>query len=239
MRDPRYDILFEPVRIGPVTARNRFYQVPHCNGMGYRMPRALAAMRAVKAEGGWGVVCTEEVEIHHSSDLAPNIEGRLWDDGDIPALAAMAEAVHRNGALAGIELAYHGHHASGLYSRAPGLGVRSIGVSGYHPDRAAKAGGMPRTTIGGDDPFHRRDRDEKRTLERQVREDARRLIQESAKRFLGEQPFRELTVETLMANTELSRPAFYQYFTDVHDLILSLLTEIEAEMHRLDPQAYS
>ena len=35
-RDPRYDILFEPVRIGPVTARNRFYQVPHCNGMGYR-----------------------------------------------------------------------------------------------------------------------------------------------------------------------------------------------------------
>ncbi len=31
-RDPRYDILFEPVRIGPVTARNRFYQVPHCTG---------------------------------------------------------------------------------------------------------------------------------------------------------------------------------------------------------------
>src|SRR3546814_8312473 len=28
MRDPRYDILFEPVQIGPVTARNRFYQVP-------------------------------------------------------------------------------------------------------------------------------------------------------------------------------------------------------------------
>ena len=26
MRDPRYDILFEPVQIGPVTARNRFYQ---------------------------------------------------------------------------------------------------------------------------------------------------------------------------------------------------------------------
>ena len=24
-RDPRYDILFEPVRIGPLTVRNRFY----------------------------------------------------------------------------------------------------------------------------------------------------------------------------------------------------------------------
>ena len=47
-RDPRYDILFEPVRIGPHVARNRFYQVPHCNGMGYRDASALAAMR-----GSW------------------------------------------------------------------------------------------------------------------------------------------------------------------------------------------
>ena len=52
MRDPRYDILFEPVAIGPVTARNRFYQVPHCNGMGYRDPSGEAYMRQVKAEGG-------------------------------------------------------------------------------------------------------------------------------------------------------------------------------------------
>ncbi len=58
-RDPRFDILFEPVKIGPVTARNRFYQVPHCNGSGYRYPHTQAAMRGIKAEGGWAVVCTE------------------------------------------------------------------------------------------------------------------------------------------------------------------------------------
>lgn len=125
-----YDILFEPVQIGPVTAPNRFYQVPHCNGMGYRMPRALAEMRRVKAEGGWGVVCTEEVEIHHSSDLAPFFEGRLWSDDDIPALALMAEAVHRHGALAGIELTHNGHDALNYYSRATSLGPRSIGLMG-------------------------------------------------------------------------------------------------------------
>ncbi len=34
MRDPRYDILFQPMKIGPVTAKNRFYQVPHCTGSG-------------------------------------------------------------------------------------------------------------------------------------------------------------------------------------------------------------
>ncbi|HEX8990959.1 MAG TPA: FAD-dependent oxidoreductase [Anaerolineales bacterium] len=131
-----YDILFAPIRIGPVTAPNRFYQVPHCNGFGHRMPRSLATMRGVKAEGGWGVVCTEEVEIHHSSDLSPYFEGRLWSDEDIPALALMAEAVHRHGALAGIELAYNGFDAANLYSRTPSLAPRSMGTiggSGYDP----------------------------------------------------------------------------------------------------------
>ena len=117
MRDPQYDILFEPVRIGPLTAKNRFFQVPHCNGMGYRDPSALAEMRAVKAEGGWAVVCTEEAEIHYSSEVTPYIEARVWDDCDIPALARMTERVHDHGALAGIELAYNGLDGSNLHSR--------------------------------------------------------------------------------------------------------------------------
>ena len=116
-RDPRYDILFEPVRIGPVTAKNRFYQVPHCNGMGNRHPDGLAAMRGVKAEGGWAVVCTEETEIHPSSDISPHHEGRLWDDRDIPALARVTEAIHTHGGLAGLELAHNGSHSPNLYSR--------------------------------------------------------------------------------------------------------------------------
>ena len=131
-----YDILFEPIQIGPVTAPNRFYQVPHCNGFGHRMPRGLAAMRGMKAEGGWGVVCTEEVEIHHSSDLSPFFEGRLWSDDDIPNVALMAEAVHAHGALAGIELAYNGFDANNLYTRVPPLGPSSMGTlggTGYDP----------------------------------------------------------------------------------------------------------
>ena len=135
MNNP-YDILFETVRIGPVTAPNRFYQVPHCNGFGHRMPKGLAVMRGIKAEGGWGVVCTEEVEIHHSSDLSPYFEGRLWSDDDIPALALMAEAVHKHGSLAGIELVYNGFDAPNLYSRVPSLApisMGTIGGSGYDP----------------------------------------------------------------------------------------------------------
>ena len=78
-RDPKYDILFEPMRIGPVTAKNRFYQVPHCNGGGYRDPSAAAEHRRVKAQGGWGTIFTEQVEMHHTSEITPFIELRLWD----------------------------------------------------------------------------------------------------------------------------------------------------------------
>jgi len=139
---PDFSPLFQPINIGPVTAPNRFYQVPHCNGFGWRMPRGHAAMSAMKAEGGWGVVCTEEVEIHHSTDLSPFIEGRLWEDADIPALALLANSVHRHGALAGIELAYNSFEASNLYSRTPALGPFSIGISGgsgYEPGQTRAA----------------------------------------------------------------------------------------------------
>ena len=135
-RERRFDVLFEPVAIGPVTARNRFFQVPHCNGMGYRDVSAHAAMRQVKAEGGWAVVCTEEVEIHPTSDLTPYIEGRLWDDRDIPAHARIAAAIHAGGALAGIELAHNGMAASNLGSRETPLGPSNLPVLSDNPIQA-------------------------------------------------------------------------------------------------------
>jgi dimethylamine/trimethylamine dehydrogenase len=122
MRDRRYDILFEPVKIGPVTAKNRFYQVPHCNGGGYRDPSAAAEMRRVKSEGGWGVIFTEQVEIHHTSEITPFIELRIWDEDDMPGLVKMADAIRSNGALAGIELAYSGANGPNLYTREVPMG---------------------------------------------------------------------------------------------------------------------
>lgn len=131
--ESKFDILFEPVQIGPVVAPNRFYQVPHCNGLGYRMPRAHAGMRGMKAEGGWGVINTELVEIHHTTDMMPFAEARLWADRDIPALQMMTDQVHEHGALAGCELSYSTYDAWNFYSRAPALGLRSKGKSYYYP----------------------------------------------------------------------------------------------------------
>ena len=116
-REPRYDLLFEPVAIGPVTAKNRFFQVPHCSGMGFAMPRTLAAMRATKAEGGWGVVCTEYCSVHPTADDLPYPYASLWDREDTKAHSRIVDAVHEHGALAGVELAHGGHQNSNRLSR--------------------------------------------------------------------------------------------------------------------------
>ena len=133
MRDPRFDILFEPVQIGPVVAKNRFYQPPHCNGMGSWRPQAHAAMRGVKAEGGWAVVNTEHCSIHPTSDVVPEVLHALWDDADIPYLALMCEAVHAHGALAGVQLAYAAYYNSNRYSREVPMGPVARPVDSYYP----------------------------------------------------------------------------------------------------------
>jgi dimethylamine/trimethylamine dehydrogenase len=132
-RDPRYDILFEPVEIGPVTAKNRFYQVPHCTGLGWLRPRMLAALRGMKAEGGWGVVCTEYCSIHPASDDLPHLHASLWDDGDVKAHALMTEEVHAHGALAGVELWFGGARSANLYSRDVSPDVASMPNTAGNP----------------------------------------------------------------------------------------------------------
>jgi dimethylamine/trimethylamine dehydrogenase len=154
MRPSHHDILFEPLAIGPKLARNRFYQVPHCNGMGHREPAMLAAMRGMKAAGGWAVVCTEEVEIHPSSEVSPAIEGRLWDDGDIAAHALVTDAIHEHGALAGIELVYNAPRTN-LVSRLPAIGVSQMPVAAEWLEPSS-CRAMDRTDIANVRRWHRK-----------------------------------------------------------------------------------
>jgi dimethylamine/trimethylamine dehydrogenase len=109
--DPRHAPLFEPLRIGPKTLPNRFYQVPHASGFGVTKPRTQAAFRAIKAAGGWGGVCLDYAPVSRDSDEAPEVAAQLWDDDDAAALALTVEAVHAHGSLVGIEL-FHGGGAS-------------------------------------------------------------------------------------------------------------------------------
>jgi AcrR family transcriptional regulator len=69
-----------------------------------------------------------------------------------------------------------------------------------------------------------------RTRQRQQREGTRREILAAADRFLRERPYRELTIEVVMAQTDLTRTAFYRHFDDVTDLVLQLLGDLGTEL---------
>ena len=133
-RDPRHDVLFEPIRIGPKTLRNRFYQVPHCTGFGVVKPWSQARHRAVKAEGGWAAVCTEFCSISPEATETPC---RLWDDDDVRALSIMCDEVHAHGALAGVELHHGGAASRNRESRLASLAPSQI--AGDHQLATPKA----------------------------------------------------------------------------------------------------
>jgi dimethylamine/trimethylamine dehydrogenase len=132
-RNPRYDILFEPVKIGPVTAPNRFYATPHAIGAGNQLPHTRAGMREVRAEGGWGVVNTGYCSIHPSSDDSPLTNGRLWDDEDIRTHAPMVDAVHEHGSLAGVELWHGGAGTGNRMTRVTPMSVSGVSYDLAYP----------------------------------------------------------------------------------------------------------
>jgi dimethylamine/trimethylamine dehydrogenase len=130
-RDPRHDILFEPVRIGPKTLRNRFYQVPHCTGFGSEKPGSQARFRGMKAEGGWAAVCTEEALVSPDSDFWPVVSQRIWDEDDGRNLALLADEAHAHGSLAGVELTHGGAHGSTRESRWPAIAPSQLASDYY------------------------------------------------------------------------------------------------------------
>jgi dimethylamine/trimethylamine dehydrogenase len=119
-RNPKHDILFQPVKVGPKTLKNRLQQAAHCNGAGTEKPGFQAEFRAMKAEGGFAVVGTEYCSIAPDSEDVPRISSRLWDLGDVRNMAHMVDKAHAHGALASIELWYGGPFAAGLESRSNG-----------------------------------------------------------------------------------------------------------------------
>ena len=73
---------------------------------------------------------------------------------------------------------------------------------------------------------------------RRTPEAAQREIIDAAEALLRERPFRELTVDEVMRRTGLSRPSFYVYFKDRHDLLLRVVGTIGDELFRMSERWY-
>jgi AcrR family transcriptional regulator len=61
----------------------------------------------------------------------------------------------------------------------------------------------------------------------------RTAILNAALGFIWSNPFRGLTVQSLMASTGVSRSAFYQYFKDRHEVIGTLLDLLQDEIFQI------
>ena len=63
-------------------------------------------------------------------------------------------------------------------------------------------------------------------------ERTRAAILNAALDFVWSHPFRDMTVTSLMASTGVSRSAFYQYFSDLHEVMETLLKMLQKEILR-------
>jgi AcrR family transcriptional regulator len=75
-----------------------------------------------------------------------------------------------------------------------------------------------------------------RARQREQRENTRSRILGATAEFLRTRPYRELSVESVMASSGLSRTAFYRHFDDVPDLVLRLLSEILEDLYHVGEQ---
>jgi dimethylamine/trimethylamine dehydrogenase len=110
MRNPRHDILFEPLQIADKVLRNRFYSPPHASFVPGRRLSDIA-FRRMKAEGGWAAVCGGVISIR--SDSWGGLVPRIWDEDERVMLQRVATEVKGKGALAGIELGHGGSRSDG------------------------------------------------------------------------------------------------------------------------------
>ncbi|MCW3015632.1 MAG: hypothetical protein JWO02_2724 [Solirubrobacterales bacterium] len=69
-----------------------------------------------------------------------------------------------------------------------------------------------------------------RTKRRQPPEETRAQVLDAAQAFLRERSFRELSVEAVMSRTGHTRTVFYRHFDDIPSLVLTLITEVGAEL---------
>ncbi len=102
--------VFEPVAVGPLTARNRIIRSATWLGLAGpdgEVTHALVERYRALAEGGAGIVFTGYAAVSPEGRHRPGMLG-AWDDAHLEGLAALARAIRQGGALAGLQIAHAG-----------------------------------------------------------------------------------------------------------------------------------
>ena len=118
MFKPRYPHLCSPLKVGPLTLRNRMASAPTSLatlGPGGHPSLENIAYYELRAKGGACIVTMGDVIVHGTVLAHP--EAVLLTDPDVlPALVPLAEAIRRHGAVASIEIDHGGGKANPMFT---------------------------------------------------------------------------------------------------------------------------
>ena len=118
MFKPRYPHLCSPLKVGPLTLRNRMASAPTSLatlGPGGHPSLENIAYYELRAKGGACIVTMGDVIVHGTGLAHP--EAVLLTDPDVlPALMPLAEAIRRHGAVASIEIDHGGGKANPMFT---------------------------------------------------------------------------------------------------------------------------
>lgn len=127
----KYPHLFSPLKIGPLTMRNRIEAAPmgfsdtHENG--YFCKENVAMYRAF-AKGGAAIVTVGETNVHAKTGQAHDRTTPLDNRDVLPSLLEVSDAIKQHGAIASIELIHPGHWANPLYTKGDTIYSASAGT---------------------------------------------------------------------------------------------------------------
>jgi 2,4-dienoyl-CoA reductase-like NADH-dependent reductase (Old Yellow Enzyme family) len=106
-------LLFTPLTLRDVTARNRLWVAPMCQYSAEDgMPNDWHHVHLAQfASGGAGLVVAEATAVVPEGRISPRDVG-LWNDAQREAWRPIVAAIHARGALAGVQLAHAGRKGS-------------------------------------------------------------------------------------------------------------------------------
>ncbi len=129
-RKPAFPTLFKPIQIGRLRLKNRLLMSAMSINFGVDqngyVTDQLSAYFVTRAKGGVGAMLVGGGCVHPTGLELPDLP-RLWDDGCIPALAGLVEAVKAHDVVLGVQLmhggrqAYHDHKVAPSAIAAPAL----------------------------------------------------------------------------------------------------------------------
>ena len=114
----KFPHLFSPLRVGPLICKNRIFSAPMAGGAtadGFFSPEGMLNYEEL-ARGGVGLVCMGESLVHNATGNNHGRVLRLDNPAILPSLRKCTDGIHRQGALASIELIHPGRRADPVYT---------------------------------------------------------------------------------------------------------------------------